>query len=196
MATRSSVEAEADPDPIVASYPVFLKPTLPAHQKLLALQWVYRDFPKELPKPVELRIKPDTGMVELDVPIDVNMAYDRVKGKEWGIALANSTKAKAGGSHGLAGGFGVGAAQNRARAAGGGRGGGGADDGGAENGLSWEEAEREGKVLRKLTLGGMCYSPEYSKYMVGVFQGGMWQAPIFFFLPYFSHLVSLARLVR
>ncbi len=167
------IDADADGDPIVASYPVFLKAGLPAHQKLLALQWIYRAYPKELPKAAELRVKPGTGMVELDIPADTTLAYDRIKGKEWGVALANSTKAKAGGSHGLAGGFGIGGAQNR------GRGGGkpGADEdgsgaGGGDDSMSWEQAEREGKVLKNLTLGGICYSPDGARYMVGVFQGG------------------------
>ena len=184
-------------DPIVARYNVFLKPQLPEHQKLLVLQ-----YPNKVDKngaasgsgggslqtPTELRIKTGSGMVEVDVPIDYTTAYDRTKGVAWGTALATSTKAKAGGSHGLAAGFGVGGQQGNNRN-GGGRGGGGGsaaaantiieDDGGMGRAITsstdWADAVRQDRVLRMQTLGGMCPPARIAeaKWMIGVFDGGM-----------------------
>ncbi|CAK7270771.1 hypothetical protein SEPCBS119000_004257 [Sporothrix epigloea] len=178
-----------DPDPVVARYNVFLKPQLPAHQKLLVLQ-----YPNRVDKssaggagaitfsgqtPTELRIKADSGMVEVDVPLDYTSAYDRAKGIAWGSALATSTKAKAGGSHGLAGGFGVGGTQGNTRT--GGAGGGRAAAAQADmegqattSSTDWSEAVRQDRVLRLQTLGGMCPPARIAeaKWMIGVFEGG------------------------
>lgn len=38
-------------------------------------------------KPLELRIKPKCGLVEVDIPIDTRYHYDREKGIEFGSAL-------------------------------------------------------------------------------------------------------------
>lgn len=38
-------------------------------------------------KPLELRIKPKCGLIEVDIPIDVHYHYDREKGLEFGSAL-------------------------------------------------------------------------------------------------------------
>ncbi|CAK7265046.1 hypothetical protein SEPCBS57363_001382 [Sporothrix epigloea] len=190
MATESNSHATfVDPDPVVARYNVFLKPQLPAHQKLLVLQ-----YPNRVDKssaggagaisfsgqtPTELRIKTGSGMVEVDVPLDYTSAYDRTKGMAWGSALATSTKAKAGGSHGLAGGFGVGGTQGNTRN--GGAGGGRAAAAHAEvegptttSSTDWSEAVRQDRVLRLQTLGGMCPPARIAeaKWMIGVFDGG------------------------
>ncbi|EPE07007.1 dna-directed rna polymerase iii complex subunit rpc37 [Ophiostoma piceae UAMH 11346] len=196
--TTHTGAASDEADPIVARYNVFLKPQLPEHQKLLVLQ-----YPNKVDKngaasgsgggslqtPTELRIKTGSGMVEVDVPIDYTTAYDRTKGVAWGTALATSTKAKAGGSHGLASGFGVGGQQGNNRN-GGGRGGGGGggsaaaantiieDDGGAGRAITsstdWADAVRQDRVLRMQTLGGMCPPARIAeaKWMIGVFDGG------------------------
>ncbi len=212
----------ADPDPVVARYSVFLKPQLPAHQKLLVLQYPNRAADKTAPgaasgnsstvpqtTPSELRIKPSAGMVEVDVPLDYSSAYDRAKGVAWGSALAASTKAKAGGSHGLAGGFGVGGPQA------GGRGGARAgqpgpppvadpSDSAAYPGPSvaaptpsaeWSEALRQDRVLRKQTLGGMAPPSRITeaRWMIGVFDGGKHGALSFSFLRSFWSSVLTNR---
>ncbi|EFX06083.1 sulfite reductase beta subunit [Grosmannia clavigera kw1407] len=191
MATATVDAAGAtatDSDPVVARYNVFLKPQLPAHQKLLVLQYPNR-VDKTSPltssglSPTELRVKQASGMVEIDIPLDYNNAYDRTKGMAWGGALASSTKAKAGGSHGLAGGFGVGGVQGargRALAGAGTAGGrsvsttaaGGGD--GHYGSLDWSEAIRQDRVLRLQTLGGMCPPTRTAeaRWMIGVFDGG------------------------
>ncbi|KAK0636821.1 hypothetical protein B0T17DRAFT_473411, partial [Bombardia bombarda] len=173
------VSEEGD-DPIVASYSVFIKPELPKHRKLVVLEIVNKTSQDpahiRVPRIRELRIKPKTGMYEVDVPVDVGNSYDRGKGVAWGTALTKSMETKRGGSLGLAGGFGVGAPPvrgggRRGGAGGGGIGGGGDDDRG--NGqLSWVEATRQGKVLRTQTLGGGESAEEVNtNHMVGVFKG-------------------------
>ncbi|CAK7201742.1 hypothetical protein SEUCBS139899_004454 [Sporothrix eucalyptigena] len=197
MSTTENLDAgAADPDPVVARYSVFLKPQLPAHQKLLVLQYPNRvdkgatgsggaiSFSGQ--QPTELRIKTGSGMVEVDVPLDYSSAYDRAKGVAWGSALATSTKAKAGGSHGLAGGFGVGGTQgNNRNGGGGGRAAAAAAaaaaqaeaEGGGRTTTSstdWAEAVRQDRVLRLQTLGGMCPPARIAeaKWMIGAFDGG------------------------
>ncbi|XP_044724041.1 Sin-like protein [Hirsutella rhossiliensis] len=157
----AETDEDADADPITASYNIFLNPALPCGRRLLVLQHPNRtdDEPTQpRPQPTELRLKSDSGMVEVDVPLntDAGAAYDREKGLRWGRALKSSMAAKNGGSHGLAGGFGFGAVQQR----GGGRGKKGGGD-----------ADDEDKVLRTQTLGGQYPNADEVQYMVGVFQG-------------------------
>ncbi|KLU92439.1 hypothetical protein MAPG_11383 [Magnaporthiopsis poae ATCC 64411] len=60
---------DSDPDdPIVETYHVLLKPELPAHQQLLVLQHPNRNV-DYLSGATELRLKPTSGMVELDMPL-------------------------------------------------------------------------------------------------------------------------------
>ncbi|KAK4154562.1 Sin-like protein conserved region-domain-containing protein [Chaetomidium leptoderma] len=160
-----------DNDPIVASYSVFIKPPLADHRNLVALQYVNKTAqdPAQIrvPRIAELRMKPGTGMYEVDVPIDTAEAYDRNKGVAWGSALQKSMEAKKGGSLGLAGGFNIVATSTTAR----GRRGAGAttDD---EPPLHWAEAARQDKVLRTQTFGGgRSAEEENTRHMIGVFQG-------------------------
>ncbi|PHH78627.1 hypothetical protein CDD82_2930 [Ophiocordyceps australis] len=166
------MELESDAnhrDPVTASYQVFLNPALPLGRRLLVLQHPNRtDDPSSRPPPSELRLKSASGMVEVDVPLETAVAYDREKGLAWGRALHSSMAAKSGGSHGLAGGFGFGAvaAQRAARR----RGVPEADDE-ALGALDWNEAVRQDKVLRTQTLGGQSPDSNEVQYMVGVFKG-------------------------
>lgn len=182
---------DSDPDPIIASYNVYTNPTLPTSHQLLILQQPNRklstlsDGQQRTDLNVsEVRLKPRTGMVEVDVPVSHSHAdYDREKGLRWGSALQRSVAAKNGGSLGLAGGFGVGVPAGR----GGGGGGGGKAGGGGRRGggfneedmdmdmlADWSEAVRQDKVLRTQTLGGQypLEAESNCRWMVGVFQGG------------------------
>lgn len=185
------LHGDDDPDPIIASYTVYTNPTLPASRQLLVLQQPNRKLAAlsaDGGQPdlaiSEVRLKPRTGMVEVDVPVShAHADYDREKGLRWGSALQRSTAAKHGGSHGLAGGFGVGVPASR----GGNKGEGGAGGGGrtGRRGLNeedmdmdmladWSEAVRQDKVLRTQTLGGQypLEAESNCRWMVGVFQGG------------------------
>lgn len=158
-----------DDDPITASYPVFLNPALPLGRRLLVLQHPNRtDEGGARAPPSELRLKAESGMVEVDMPLDYTEAYDRDKGLRWGRVLQTSMAAKNGGSHGLAGGFGFGAVQQRGGPGGGGRKRSEVD---AEDLIDWNEAIRQDKVLRTQTLGGQYPDADEVQYMVGVFQG-------------------------
>ncbi|KAL2131869.1 hypothetical protein VTI74DRAFT_4481 [Chaetomium olivicolor] len=163
-----------DDDPVVASYSVFIKPPLPSHRNLVVLQYVNKTAqdPAQIrvPRIAELRVKPTTGMYEVDVPIDTTEAYDRSKGIAWGTALQKSMEAKKGGSLGLAGGFNIVATSTTA---GRGRRGGGGNGAGEEDGpLGWAEAARQDKVLRTQTFGGgRSAEEENTRHMIGVFQG-------------------------
>ncbi|KKP01671.1 hypothetical protein THAR02_06217 [Trichoderma harzianum] len=150
-------------DPITASYQVFLNPALPLGRRLLVLQHPNRTDSTPRPPPTELRLKEHSGMVEIDMPMDNTTAYDREKGLRWGRTLQNSMAVKNGGSHGLAGGFGVGAVQQRAPRKKG--------DVEEDESLDWNDAVRQGKVLSTQTLGGQYPDTDEVQYMVGVFQG-------------------------
>ncbi|KAI1482904.1 hypothetical protein F4774DRAFT_253433 [Daldinia eschscholtzii] len=173
-----------DADPIVASYDVYTNPQLPENRRLLVLQHPNRQGPVRAPyKQIsEVRVKPKSGFIEVDVPVSYGHTdYDRDKGLRWGSALARSTAAKNGGSHGLAGGFGVGVPTRGTAAAGGGGGAGGRGAAGKRpddlerelSMLDWSEAVRQDKVLRTQTLGGQFAIEKETncRWMVGVFKG-------------------------
>ncbi|KAM0563417.1 hypothetical protein ACHAPJ_001138 [Fusarium lateritium] len=159
----TTINDDDDDDPITATYNVFINPSLPLGRRLLVLQHPNRTDDAPRPPPTELRVKAQAGMVEVDVPLDNTVAYDREKGLKWGKTLHTSMATKNGGSHGLAGGFGFGTVQAR-----GGRKKTEADE---DENMDWAEAVRQDKVLRTQTLGGQY--PEYKEvqHMVGVFQG-------------------------
>ncbi|KAI1326223.1 Sin-like protein conserved region-domain-containing protein [Xylariaceae sp. FL0255] len=168
-ATDSSAAADIDNDPIIASYKVYANPSLASNRQLLIMQ--YPNKQGHLNSPYahvsEVRLKPRSQMIEVDVPIShAHADYDRDKGQRWGSALSRSMAAKNGGSHGLAGGFGVGVSAMRPSKR--------RDE--LERGddlLDWNEAVRQDKVLRTQTLGGQLpnTSETECQYMVGVFKG-------------------------
>ncbi|CRK13691.1 hypothetical protein BN1723_017358, partial [Verticillium longisporum] len=112
-----------------------------------------------------MRLKSMAGMVEVDIPLDYQRGYDRDKGMHWGRHLKNSLVSKNGGTHGLSGGFGVGAAPPRQKKR--------QDDRDDDLFLDWSEAVRQDKVLRTQTMGGTCPDSKEVQYMIGVFQGGI-----------------------
>ncbi|KMQ48545.1 DNA-directed RNA polymerase III subunit Rpc5 [Trichophyton rubrum] len=102
-------DAQEDDDPITASYDIFI-----TDSQIRRLLLQYPDRPADQPyndsigqKPLEFRLKPKTGLVELDIPIDTQVNYDEVKGLRYGNALAKSRITQENGSHGMAGGFNV-----------------------------------------------------------------------------------------
>lgn len=165
---------QQEDDPITATYPVFINPSLPSNRRLLVLQHPNRTDDTPRAPPTEIRLKTKAGMVEVDMPLDSSTAYDKEKGLHWGRSLHSSTQAKSGGSHGLAGGFGFGAVQQR----------GGRTKREEEDDalLDWNEAVRQGKVLTTQTLGGQYPDANDVQYMVGVFQGSLF--PPSYLLPY------------
>lgn len=162
-----------DDDPVVASFRVFVKPELKGNRELVILNFPTKAAmdPSTIkpPKIREVRVKPQSGLYEVDEPIDTQNSYDHNKGVAWGMALSKSMEDKKGGSLGLAGGFGINApppnqaASSRRR---------NAENGDDEEQLSWAEASRQGKVLRTQTYSGTrSAEAKYSRHMVGVFKG-------------------------
>lgn len=181
MSASSTPTLQEDDDPVEHAYSVFIKPPLPANRRLVILQHPNNqsDRPHELESPpvAAMRMKPASGMLEADVPIDYNVGYDRHKGMVWGSALQKSAAAKT--SLGLAGGFGVGGAPARTR------GRQHADD--DVEGGDWGEAVRNDRILRMQTLGGLSTEPKDAQYLVAVFQGST-ALPTLFSLLSLSHL--------
>ncbi|KAH9897142.1 hypothetical protein F4778DRAFT_245657 [Xylariomycetidae sp. FL2044] len=167
-ASRAKTDLDDEDDPIVASYNIYSNPALPSNRQILILQHPNRQGQiRETYQQInEVRMKPSTGMVEVDVPLGhANSGYDRDKGVKWGAALSKSVAAKGGGSHGLAGGFGLGLPAMR--------GGKRKDEERELDAGDWTEALRQDKVLRTQTLGGQfpAASEAHCQWMVGVFKG-------------------------
>jgi len=169
---------DSDDDPVVAEYDVFIKPRLADGREVMVLQFPNRAENQPYTAenhcaPLELRIKPNSGMVELDVPIDISRNYDRDKGVKWGTAMKTSEQVK-GLGYGMAAGFGIGATGPRV-GAGRGRGRGmdqqEAEPPGRIQDMEFERAKQAGNVLKTQTLGGQIdkiesWSPQY---MLGTF---------------------------
>lgn len=166
-----------DPDPIKSSYDVYIKPSISGDRQIYVLQFPNRDAKQHYSQennsqPLKLRIKPEAGMLEVDVPLDVWRNYDREKGVKWGDAVKKSDMAKGGGSHGMPGGFGIGGAQPTGR----GRGRGNVDDEFNQESLlaDYSAAVQRDQVLKKQTLGGQSVLKEDTnpQYMIGVWRDG------------------------
>ena len=165
-----------DPDPIKASYDVYIKPRISADKQVYVLQFPNRDSKQHYSvangsAPFKMRIKPNAGMVEMDVPMDALRNYDREKGIKWGEAIKKSNMSKNGGSHGMAGGFGIGGAQAGGRGRGRGQ---NPDDDSLQRRIldDYENAVKREEVLVRQTLGGQCVSNEDTtpQYMIGTFR--------------------------
>ncbi|KAJ6113502.1 hypothetical protein N7523_006819 [Penicillium sp. IBT 18751x] len=96
-----------DDDPVIASYDIVL-----TDSDISRYVFQYLDRPAKLPynarrgqKPTSLRMKPGTGMVEIEVPIQTRGTYDVAKGLKYGDAMKKSRANRDGGAFGMAGGF-------------------------------------------------------------------------------------------
>ncbi|KAH9881949.1 hypothetical protein J1614_001120 [Plenodomus biglobosus] len=97
-----------DDDPVVAEYDVYITPEV-TEQQLYVFQYINRPPNQPLSqtadtKPSKLRIKKDSGFVEVDVPININTHYNRLTGVRWGEAL-RKTKGFGQQAYGIASGF-------------------------------------------------------------------------------------------
>ena len=170
--------ADDESDPIKASYDIFIKPSISADRQVYVLQYPNRDAESYYTesnnaRPSTMRLKENAGMVEMDIPLDAWHNYDRERGHRWGKAIQKSNSSKAGGSHGLPGGFGIGGATASARARR------AADDGEIDQDTLTRDyaiAVQRSEVLTKQTLGGQFISDDVTtpRYMVGVFRDGKW----------------------
>jgi DNA-directed RNA polymerase-3 subunit RPC5 len=97
-----------DEDPVVAEYDVYITPEV-AEQQLYVLQYLNRPPDQPLTKATEtqpsaLRIKKESGFIEVDVPINIHRNYNRVAGVRWGEAM-RKTKGFGQKAFGIASGF-------------------------------------------------------------------------------------------
>ncbi|KAK2794295.1 hypothetical protein FQN52_008653 [Onygenales sp. PD_12] len=194
--TTASPSNPPSADPIIASYSIYITDS---QIRRFLLQYPDRQSTQpynatNAQKPTELRLKPRTGLVEVDVPVNTSVNYDERKGLRYGNALRKSRVIGEGGTMGFAGGFNAGAAAPRKGGVGAG-GGGGEDEemggvggsgsgkgrgrgrgedffGGDEQSMMDYEDEKAGVVMTKQTLGGRIKEAVEGDpvYMLGAFR--------------------------
>ncbi|KAI9753135.1 MAG: hypothetical protein M1835_001024 [Candelina submexicana] len=168
---------DGDEDPVVRQYDIYITPEI--EQKLLLLQYPNRH--REQPytaannaRPLEVRMKPDAGLVEVDVPLNIHANYDREKGIRWGEAMRKSNMEKDGGAYGLAAGFGIGSTTRRTARVSVNNEDFGSREASQEALLAnFDDANNKGRVLNKQTLGGQLNPNEgwTPNYFIGAFRG-------------------------
>lgn len=173
MATSIDSKEDVDHDPIEAEYDVYIKPQFPNGRQLYVLQFPNRSSTQpyteaDEAKPTELRIKPKSGLMELDVPMDAFNNFDRDKALKWGDALRYSQENKI--QYGLPGAFGIGA-----QPAGRGRGRGvkeELEDTGGMSDPKFLAMLQQNRIMKTLTLGGAEGPAEswHPQHMIGVFR--------------------------
>ncbi|KAF2396543.1 hypothetical protein EJ06DRAFT_533800 [Trichodelitschia bisporula] len=164
----------AEEDGVIAEYDVLITPELQERMYLLQYLSRKRSDPyneQNNSKPLEMRIKPKSGFMEVDIPLSTNANFDKVKGVVWGEAL-RSAKENGMASFGLASGFGKGAKGNDLLQS----------ERVSHTKTGEEETQRllrrfdesvdAGRVLNKLTLGGQIRKPVKGTpiYFMGVFR--------------------------
>jgi DNA-directed RNA polymerase-3 subunit RPC5 len=126
-----------------------------------------------------MRIKPKTGFMEIDISTTVHANFDKTKGLIWGEAL-KSAKDHGAAGFGLASGFGKGSRSTELYAAERAHISRRREEESAQAPLSrFKEANEDGRVLNKQTLGGQIIKPEPGKpiYMLGAFKGSRFAYP-------------------
>jgi DNA-directed RNA polymerase-3 subunit RPC5 len=165
-------------DPVVAEYDVFITPEM--EKQLYVLQYLNRE--RKLPftratnsEPSQLRVKEQSGFIEVDVPMDIRSNFNRTAGVRWGEAL-RKTKSFGQKAYGISSGFEK--AMPRARP------GPAAADGlpaptlteDDDNFEEWvtnfEDANEKGHVLNTQTFGGQITTDDGNgpSYMLGTFR--------------------------
>ncbi|PWW76544.1 hypothetical protein C7212DRAFT_19771, partial [Tuber magnatum] len=199
-------EDTADEDPVVQTYDIQI--TTSQLRDLYIFQYPVR--PREQPYtkarnacPVEARFKPKSGLVEVDIPVNVHVNYDEEKGRVWGDAMRKAEKeagkAQSGGGRGGSTSSGVGGKRRKTLR--------GEDDEEEEEGEGGEDlmymdlaaAVKAGRVLNRQTLGSKI-QPDGTKYMAGVFKNDkLYLTPITSTLqlrPQFHHIDTQIDLER
>lgn len=171
-----------DDDPVVAEYDVYITPDS-EEQQLYVLQYLNRPPDQPFTKatqsqPTELRLKKESGFVEIDIPIDIHQNYNRPAGVRWGESM-RKTKGFGQRAFGIASGFertmprasnrpgaGEGAPAASATAE--------DDDNIEEYVAHFEDANEKGHVLNVQTFGGQILKDDGKgpSYMLGTFRDG------------------------
>ncbi|OWY54383.1 DNA-directed RNA polymerase iii complex subunit rpc37 [Alternaria alternata] len=180
MANSAVMDIEDD-DPVVAEYDVYVTPEV-AEQQLYVLQYLNRPPDQPFTKatesqPSELRIKKDSGFVEVDVPINIHRNYNRVAGVRWGEAM-RKTKGFGQKAFGIASGFERTMPRSTNRPGAAGEGAPAApiatedDDNFEEYVTHFEDANEKGHVFNSQTFGGQIMHDDGKgpSYMLGTFR--------------------------
>lgn len=172
---RQTVLNDDELGKLVGEYDIYMGQP---EKRLMLLQYPNRDIGQPYCdkiglKPLELRVKPKCGLVEVDIPMILHSNFNKDKGIQYGQAIRNSRILQEGGSYGLAGGLRAGhlaarlrlsnQEQNRT-----------SEEPSHETLLeNFEDANNKGHVMNKLTLGGRIIPWEdgYPVYYLGVFKG-------------------------
>ena len=151
---KSMMEKSHKLGKVTAKYSLFINK--PTGKRAMLMQYPNRKVGQEYSaasstKPLEIRIKPKCGIVEVDIPVEVHANYDRQKGIQYGEAMRKSRLLQDGGSYGLGGGLGIGARptlKNDRHAP--------PPDGPSHEKLleNFGDANNKGHVMNKITLGG------------------------------------------
>ena len=173
-AHRYHGEIDKESNDVAAEYDMYINtPTM----KVMILQYPNRDPDQPYSnrtgqKPLEFRIKPKCGLVEVDIPMDVHHNFNKEKGIIYGEAMRKSRVLREGGSYGMAGGFGIGskprsAAKDSQKPS---------IEGPTQESLleNFDDANNKGHVMNKITLGGQIIPFKEGKdpnYYIGVFKG-------------------------
>ncbi|KAL4873987.1 Sin-like protein conserved region-domain-containing protein [Aspergillus spectabilis] len=172
--SSTSSKPDSETDPIIASYDIYL-----TNSDISRYVLQYLDRPtghsyseSTGQKPTSLRLKPHTGLVEVDVPINTRVNYDLGKGVRYGDSLGKSKSSR---GFGMAGGFSGGGSS---AASGGGQQGGGNKGRGLVKSEEGEIGDGGGSggetpLLKVQTLGGRVKSAEDGDpvYMLAAFRG-------------------------
>jgi hypothetical protein len=181
---RSDVAAMdiEDDDPVVAEYDVYITPEM-EEQQLYVLQYLNR--PPNQPftsatqsQPTALRVKKESGFIEVDIPIDIHQNYNRPAGVRWGESI-RKTKGFGQRAFGIASGF-ERVIPRTANRGGAGEGAPAAptttedDDNFEEYVTHFEDANEKGHVLNSQTFGGQILKDDGKgpSYMLGTFRDG------------------------
>ena len=169
------ISVEDDEDPVVAEYDVYITPESQDLVYLLQYPSRSRDKPYDEDAglaPTEMRIKPKTGFLEMDIPVPVSATFDRRKGIEFGEAQKRAKQSKVGG-FGLSAGFSASSRSGIVRPQTGAQGEGEPQEEAVDHHLkAFDRAVDEGQVLVKNTLGGQIVKarPDEPVYMLGAFK--------------------------
>ena len=171
---KSMMEKSHSIGKVIAKYRLFVNK--PTGKRAMLIQYPNRVVGQEYRvatgnKPLEIRIKPKCGLVEVDIPVDTHSFYHKEKGVEYGEAMRKSGLLQEGGSYSLGGGLGIGPkaiSKGDRRVP--------PPEGPSHEKLleNFDDANNKGHVMNKLTLGGQIYPFKNGDpiYMAATFKEG------------------------
>ena len=170
---KQMIERDNKLGEVVENYKLYLNSS---KKRTMLLQYPNRDAGQEYreaygSKPLEIRIKPKCGVVEVDIPMNIHAFFDKEKGIQYGEAMRNSQLLQEGGSYGLAGGMGI---ERKKQPKKGQRS--SSHIGPSPEKLleNFDDANNKGHIMNKITLGGRIvpFKDGDPMYMIATFSEG------------------------